>query len=310
MTVSVIIPTYNGADKIVHALRGLEQQRRQPDEVIVVIDGSTDGTAELLRKEHFALPGFRIVEQANKGRAGVRNRGAQEASGDLLVFMDDDILVPVDWLEHHIAHHENNAESILTGKLQSRGEGEPPEDEFHLFENWLNNRWNSENNKETEEAVLLNHPYVTAANFSIYRSTFGELNGFDERLKDAEDYDFAYRAKLKDKSLYISNKAWAYHNDKSLQNFKGYIKRLRQYNEAQMELIRIKPELFGNPLTNIRYPKQPSGLKSIVFRAFVGNYWIKGIDRGVWTWLPQKLRCTFYSYIVTANGVYFPQAKL
>src|SRR6187397_1060160 len=91
MSTSVIIPTYNGAHKVVNVLRALEQQTHLPDEVVVVIDGSTDNTAELLRTNTFKLPSLRIIEQPNGGRAQVRNRGAKEASQDLLIFFDDDM---------------------------------------------------------------------------------------------------------------------------------------------------------------------------------------------------------------------------
>src|SRR5262245_26527586 len=107
MTVSVIVPTYNGAHKILSLLRALEKQTRLPEEVIVVIDGSTDGTSDLLRQNTFALPGLRIIEQLNGGRSKVRNRGAKEAKSELLIFFDDDTVPTEACIEHHLLHHES-----------------------------------------------------------------------------------------------------------------------------------------------------------------------------------------------------------
>jgi len=92
---SVIIPTYNGADKIGRCLASLRGQDYPASfEVIVVNDGSTDRTLEVLKQ----FPEVRVLTQANAGPAAARNRGAKEASGDLIVFTDDDCEPLPNWL--------------------------------------------------------------------------------------------------------------------------------------------------------------------------------------------------------------------
>src|SRR5690606_6750877 len=135
MTISVIIPTYNGAHKIMGVLRSLEQQTHLPDEVIVVIDGSTDGTAAMLQQQAINLPQLKIVEQDNKGRAAVRNRGAVEASGDLLIFLDDDMLADNALIAHHLLAHEEAPEKIVTGKLRDVAQESPSD--FEQFRGQL-----------------------------------------------------------------------------------------------------------------------------------------------------------------------------
>jgi glycosyltransferase involved in cell wall biosynthesis len=85
--VSVIIPAYNAARFIRGAVESVFDQGYSPLELIVVDDGSTDGTADVLAPYHSRL---RYVAQANQGIGGARNRGIQEAQGDLIAFLDAD----------------------------------------------------------------------------------------------------------------------------------------------------------------------------------------------------------------------------
>ncbi len=85
-TVSVIIPAYNAASVVSDAVKSALSQSKPPDEVIVVDDGSTDGTREVLRE----YPTIRYIYQENAGPAAARNRGIAEATGELIAFLDAD----------------------------------------------------------------------------------------------------------------------------------------------------------------------------------------------------------------------------
>ena len=86
--VSIIIPLYNKADQIAHTLECAHSQSFQDWEAIVVDDGSTDGSAEEVRK--FADPRIRMVLQKNAGVSAARNRGVAEARGEYVAFLDAD----------------------------------------------------------------------------------------------------------------------------------------------------------------------------------------------------------------------------
>lgn len=303
MKVSVIIPTYNGAHKIMNALRSLEKQTVKPDEVLVVIDGSTDGTAVLLREEKFNMPGFRFIEQSNGGRAKVRNRGAAEAKGDLLVFLDDDMIASAEWLAAHLEHHFNYSDSLMTGKFDDPYKNS--KDEFWRFVHWLDKRWGSGLDRSNNYDSALQHPYLSAANFSISKLIFYKLDGFDERLTDAEDYDLATRAMKSGFSIYFSAKAIAMHDDDNVADFRGYITRLRRYAIAQTKLIQLKPELYKSCQISKKDDKI-SKLKRGIFYLFANRFWIYSIERGLWKWLPERVRFKLYDIVVTANGSFFP----
>jgi GT2 family glycosyltransferase len=97
-SISVIIPAYNAEATLGRCLAALSDQTRSPDEIIVVDDGSTDGTADVASR--YAV---RVIDQANAGPAAARNAGAQAARGDLLLFTDADCAPAPDWVERMAA---------------------------------------------------------------------------------------------------------------------------------------------------------------------------------------------------------------
>jgi glycosyltransferase involved in cell wall biosynthesis len=105
LTVSIVIPTHNRRDSVERALRALTRQTYPlaASEVIVVADGCTDGTPEISRAG-WPFP-LRIMEEASRGPAAARNRGAAVATGELLIFLDDDIEVSPGFVAAHVRAH-------------------------------------------------------------------------------------------------------------------------------------------------------------------------------------------------------------
>ena len=105
MFVSVVIPTYNRRPILEKCLRALELQTPCPQlnsyEVIVVDDGSTDGTPEWLREASERFPHVRLIEQSHGGPAEGRNRGVDHAAGDVIIFIDSDLVVTDTFLSSH-----------------------------------------------------------------------------------------------------------------------------------------------------------------------------------------------------------------
>ncbi len=87
VSASVIIPTFNGEKRIAGCLESLQKQTStRKFEIVVVNDGSTDNTAEVVER----FPTVRLISQANAGPATARNRGARETLADVILFTDDD----------------------------------------------------------------------------------------------------------------------------------------------------------------------------------------------------------------------------
>ena len=105
MFISVVIPTYNRRSILEKCLQALEHQDPSGEiehyEVVVVDDGSSDGTPDWLRQEADRFPHVHLVEQQHGGPAEGRNRGVDHAKGDVIVFIDSDLVVTSSFLASH-----------------------------------------------------------------------------------------------------------------------------------------------------------------------------------------------------------------
>jgi glycosyltransferase involved in cell wall biosynthesis/peptidoglycan/xylan/chitin deacetylase (PgdA/CDA1 family) len=187
----VVIPTYQRKDLVLDAVRALVAQEELPLEVVVVVDGSTDGTADALRRIHTPFP-LVVVEQPNRGLAQARNRGAEVARGDFLLFLDDDMLAAADLLVRVREAHDRGADAV-TGHIPTA----PGTEMFRLpgAVDWAERR--RERLLATQAAPAVGD--VLGGQLSVRREAFQALGGFDDRRftiggsYGGEDGDFARR---------------------------------------------------------------------------------------------------------------------
>ena len=133
--VSCVIPVYNGARFVAESIESVLAQAYRPLEVIVVDDGSTDGTEDVLAAFGDRI---RVFFQPNAGAAAARNRGVAEARGGWLTFQDADDLWAPDKLERQMECFRRNPElDLCFGYLQNFWEPELREIEERARETWL-----------------------------------------------------------------------------------------------------------------------------------------------------------------------------
>jgi glycosyltransferase involved in cell wall biosynthesis len=102
MRYSIVIPTYNRKPILAKCLQALEQQTLdEAYEVVVVDDGSTDGTIEWLNQSSQMFSHVRLLQQNHQGPAAARNLGVKQAAGDTIVFIDSDLVVTDTFLQSH-----------------------------------------------------------------------------------------------------------------------------------------------------------------------------------------------------------------
>jgi glycosyltransferase involved in cell wall biosynthesis len=105
LSISVIIPTYNRAALVQRAITSLIKQTRLPDEIIIIDDGSTDETPDILAQ--YSAP-VRTIRQPNAGRSAARNTGLQIATGDLIALLDSDDFLPPESIARRAAVFERD----------------------------------------------------------------------------------------------------------------------------------------------------------------------------------------------------------
>lgn len=301
MKVSVIIPTYNGSKKILNLISALEKQDIKGFEVIIVNDGSTDNTRQVISQLKPDFANFRVINQQNSGRSGVRNTGAKEASGDLLIFFDDDMRPNPNAVRSHVQHHQSYPGSIMTSTAEE--EVFPNSLDFLKFKSILNKQWIGPLVDFKNRPLPKDKIFITAANFSVSKIVFDILGGFDNRLLDSEDYDLAVRAFKAGIPLFFNADAFGWHDD--LCSCHSFIKRQRQYQVATKKLISLQPWLLEE-----RFLKEDPKIintKRVFFRLFAFPFWINAVDSGKFKFLPKSIRYRLYNFIVTSNGVYFPE---
>jgi glycosyltransferase involved in cell wall biosynthesis len=299
MKTSIIIPTYDGAHKIPLLLDVLLKQTFFDFEIIVVVDGSTDNTIEVLHRYKNKFNSLRIIEQANTGRSKVKNRGAKEAQGELLVFYDDDMIPSPDSVKKHYEFHTQYRNSILSGNQVETTD--PQKTDIQNYKASLTKKWTA---KYTQDITQLNtnNLFFSAANCSIPRKIFEQLNGFDDRLTDAEDFDFAYRSIEKNIPVWFDQTNVAIHNDSI--TCTSYIKRIREYQQAHQKLNELHPERKSTVHTSKKF-------KLFIYRLFAYKFFPKVIDNTkLFMIFPIKIRYRLYSIIIQSLAVEYTNVAL
>jgi glycosyltransferase involved in cell wall biosynthesis len=118
MEVSVVVPTYNRREIVGRSLETLFHQDFPSSdfEIIVVVDGSIDGTAQSLRELKPECR-FRVIEQENRGLAGARNTGFRAAESELVLFLDDDMRADPGLVRAHVRAHQRLGPAAVFGAL-------------------------------------------------------------------------------------------------------------------------------------------------------------------------------------------------
>ncbi len=181
-TISVVIPAYNGERTILETIASVQQQTCSDFELIVINDGSTDRTLELLSTVQD--PRLKVFSYSNGGLPTARNRGIAQATGEFITFIDADDLWTPDKLELQLAALQKHPEAGLayswTLVMDETGEN------FHPGKSV-----SYEGNVYRE--LLLSNFIASGSNVMLRRKTIESVGEFDPTLKSCEDWDYWLR---------------------------------------------------------------------------------------------------------------------
>ena len=293
LTLSVIIPVRNGGLAFRRCLQGITEASPPSNEIIVVADGDTDGSWQVSKE--YGAKVLRIPKPQGPARA--RNLGAQEAQGDILLFLDADVLIHPDTMRQVEATFRNDPHLIA---LFGSYDDEPSEDNFlsqykNLFHHYVHQM-------SREEASTF-----WSGCGAIRRKAFLELGGFNEAYRKPciEDIELGYRMKQAGYRIRLS---------KELQ-----VKHLKRWNIHSLlksdfldralpwtELI-LRDRSFINDL-NLRISSRLGVILTYAFlAALVGGYWWPGsfAAAGAFALSLIILGMPVYQFFLRKRGLWF-----
>lgn len=205
--ISVVIPLYNKEKQIAHTLQSVFNQTFQNFEVVIVDDGSTDGSVAEVEK--LSDSRIRLIHQKNAGVSAARNRGIEEAKGDLIAFLDADDEWKPEYLatQYHLSQKYPNC-SVFACNYEFRNmEGKvtptiirklPFTGEDGILSNYF-------------EVASCSHPPICSISIMVRKSAIQAIGGFPVGIKSGEDLLTWARLAVNDKIAY-SKKAQSVYN--------------------------------------------------------------------------------------------------
>ncbi|MEV4411419.1 glycosyltransferase family 2 protein [Catellatospora sp. NPDC049609] len=187
---SVVVPFFDVAEYISDCLESLRRQTLRELEVIVVDDGSRDGSAGIAERFCAADPRFRLVRQQNQGLGPARNTGAREAAGEYLTFVDSDDVVPAHAYEALVGSLDRTGSSLAAGGAR-RFDGS-----FGVWESWLHRVPFA---RDRRACHVLDFPALALDRMvwnKVFRRSFWEEFGYAFPAIRYEDYPVTLRAHL------------------------------------------------------------------------------------------------------------------
>ena len=227
---SIVVPVYNGQATIGRCVDSLLKQSMRDDslEILVVDDASTDETLSILSR----YPDIRIVRQPrNMGPAAARNRGALEASGEIIVFTDADCIAAPDWVDQMTSSYDSDPRLVgVKGTYRTQ--------QHEITARFVQLEYEGKYDKMAKADTI---DFIDTYSAAYRRSIFLEMGGFDTGfpVACAEDVDLSYRMALEGYRMVFNPKAWVYHQHPT--RWLDYIRKKYKFAYWRTVAIRKSP---------------------------------------------------------------------
>jgi GT2 family glycosyltransferase len=221
--------TYNRAALLERVLEACFDQTVPDDsyEVVLVDDGSSDETPSVIERARVHAPcTFTVVSQANRGLAGARNAGIARATGERIIFTDDDVLVLPNFVGEHLRSHAASPQAIVRGGAI----------EVESFDDLPVPVWSIKNYSGN---------YFWTTNVSAPLATIRAIGGFDESFSEYgwEDIDVGLRLRARGVKAVFNPRALVYHFKPRLRasSIQAMLRQARAKARTAVALARLHP---------------------------------------------------------------------
>ncbi len=182
--ISICIPTHNRSDYLKEAIKVVLSQKYENYEIVIVDDGSTDNTKEVV--ESFNSKKIKYIYKKNSGAPDTRNRCIDEANGDFILWLDDDDLLAENSINAYVQLLHNYPDAdIIYGELKSFGKS----DYHYKYQDWY------KNNSGMIEFLFTGSP-IPHGGTLIRKRVYEEIGNYDISFRRAHDYQFWSRVAL------------------------------------------------------------------------------------------------------------------
>ena len=279
--VSVIVCCYNAAATLGECLQSLEKLEYPRYEVIVVDDGSNDGTHEIAGKHN-----VRCLRGPNGGLSKARNTGIEAGRGEIVAFIDSDAYADPDWLYYMVTALEEHDASAVGGPNLS-----PPQDSFTAQ--------CVDQSPGNPTCVLVDNEHaehIPGCNMAFRKEAFQIAGLFDAQHRAAgDDVDLCWRLLVADRKIVYHPSAVVWHHRRP--TVRGYLRQQQGYGRAEAHLQRRYPgrfNFFGYPVwegsvydsvhSQLRQQGLPFVFRPRVYRGFFGAAQFQALYQPFLTW--------------------------
>ncbi|MHC1745400.1 MAG: glycosyltransferase [Syntrophobacteraceae bacterium] len=228
-SISVVVCSYNGTRTIRDTLEGLRKLEYPNYEVIVVDDGSKDGTGDVAREY-----GFKVISTENRGLSSARNTGMRAAKGEIVAYIDDDAKPDPHWLTYLAATF------MRTSHVGVGGPNLPPPDDGSIADCVANSPGGPIHVLLTD----LEAEHIPGCNMAFRKSALEAIEGFDHQFRIAgDDVDLCWRLQERGWTLGFNPAAMVWHHRRN--SVKMYWKQQKNYGKAEADLEKKWPEKYN-----------------------------------------------------------------
>lgn len=284
--VSVVLCTQNGSRTIAQSLEYLGRLEYPNYEVIVVDDGSTDSTAEI-------VAGFpvRLIRTENRGLSSARNTGWQAAEGEIVVYIDDDAFPDSQWLDYLVLTFSQGGYAAVGGPNLT------PEADGYIAQSIARAPGGPTHVLLTDRTA----EHIPGCNMAFRREVLAEIGGFDDQFRSAgDDVDICWRILESGRQIGFSPAAQVWHHRRP--SIGAFWKQQEGYGKAEALLHRKWPQKFES-VSHARWEGRvyvagmniPPGFAPVVYYGIWGEAPYQGLEgRPISNWQFLPLRPDWY----------------